>query len=265
MTSIIYIPFSSYWAPGIWPNNISIFLPLKVGYGFNKRRETLSYLHYSSNVKGCKLKYLYGLSIQLKWVKLADIRQQGAVVTLAIYRVNASYKEGNCYLTSAYCCHADPVQQDSLIVQEKLEIWILNCETVEFWNNKKDSAGYTDILGVHTQLVTPTLALCARSMASADTLEVLIGCYVSGPQRTMSLYSQPCIVPSHTDSGLCHMACFSQRDISKLGATKGLTSLCSLGLVLLEASHRAEAWMVRNEVKREALEDNPFWWAPSWS
>ena len=68
-----------------------------MGYGFHKRIETLSYLHYSSNAQGFKLKYLYGLSVQLKQVKHAEIRQQGAVVTLAIYRVHALHKEGNCY------------------------------------------------------------------------------------------------------------------------------------------------------------------------
>ena len=66
-----------------------------MGYGFNKRIETLSYLHYSSNAQGCKLKYLYGLSVQVK--QDADIRQQGTVPTVAIYRVHALHKEGNCY------------------------------------------------------------------------------------------------------------------------------------------------------------------------
>ena len=162
------------------------------------------------------------------------------------------------YLTPAYCCHADPIQPDNLIFQDRLEIQMWKCVTVNFETIKKCR---TNIYNGGSYLAcdsdpSPLLV----SVASADTLKVLIGCYTSEPQWTMPLNSQACIGLFHADFGLGHPAGLSQWNVGN----QILVSICSLELVLLEASHHTKAWMVRSW-EREALEDEElFWWDLSW-
>lgn len=50
----------------------------------------------------------------------------------------------------------------------------------------------------------------------------MVDCYTD---ESHPLYPCPCVIPSYTDSGLIHLTCFGQWDISK----KGLISAYAFG------------------------------------
>ena len=80
----------------------------------------------------------------------------------------------------------------------------------------------------------PTLAEGGKSILSNKRPERNVAIWYSGvSSENHSVVFMPLCIQVF-DSGLDHVFCFGQRNISKCGANRGLISTCTQGLVLLE-------------------------------